>query len=140
MDYTKTNTVVLEWLESTVMLLRAEAMALGIFKTGAFANSLTYKFKIVSSGGKASWHKAGDSPDMNSGLITVVGFSFRRHGIYVHYGLAGKGGQVKTTEKHWYTNVMKVQLEVLQQLHASKLSEDISDRLFNQLTVGLIYE
>lgn len=139
-EYSEYNSAVIEWCQQTVMLLKAEAVSLGVYKTGTFAGSINYKVRVDSLTGGQNWHSNAVSIAGNDGRISVVGFAFAKYGIYVHYGLAGRGGKTKVGEKKWYTNVMDKQLDELQKLALDKEAKAITDGLFNQLTVGLIYE
>jgi hypothetical protein len=139
-SYTEYNAAIIDWCQQTVRLLKAEAVSLGVYKTGTFAGSINYKVRVDSLSGGQKWQSNAVSISGEDGRISVVGFAFAKYGIYVHYGLAGRGGKTRVGEKHWYTNVMDKQLDDLQELALDKEAKAINDGLFKQLTVGLIYE
>jgi len=71
------------------------------------------------------------------GNIVSVGFAFKKHGIFVHYGLAGRGGTVHIAEKHWWTDVMNKQYDKVAEILANYGAELTADKLLTQLNTHI---
>lgn len=73
------------------------------------------------------------------GVVSRVNFGFAKHGIFVHYGLAGYGGKVQVAEKKWWTDVMNPQYDKLAEIVADYGAEVIADKLSAQLNIHQIF-
>jgi hypothetical protein len=125
--YYEMNQRIKEWADECISLLKAEvkhkdAVSKRGYKTDA-------DLKLIDSL-YCKINRKGDS-------IYSVGFSFKKHGIFVHYGLAGRGGTIHVSEKHWWTDVMNKQYDKLNELLADYGATLTADKLLTQLNTHL---
>jgi hypothetical protein len=125
--YNELNERIEEWADECISMLKAEvrkkeAVSNREYKSDAdlkFIDSLYYKV-----------NKKGDA-------IYSVGFAFKKHAIFVHYGLAGRGGTVHVAEKHWWTDVMNKQYDKMAIILAEYGATLAADKLSTQLNTHI---